>query len=374
MLGPGKSFGLRHSSGVVDCDLLVVGGGIHGLAAAASAARAGAATMLLDPRPRINNHNASNDESKMLRLAYGWDYDYTRLTIRASDGWRALEQETGRRIFHPHPLLLLSSPGGFADASYDALSLLSKPVARLTAAEVASRFPPFHGWDGAVLDGSAGWLSPSEALAAFEELGSKHGLDVERGRSVVRLEERRSGVRAALDDGGAVEARGAVVAAGFETPRLVQLPMRISVSRQVEFFFAPLPGMAAERFPLFAAFEEGYYGLPPINGAIKVADHRKGPEVSDFDDRPPPTKEELANLQAWLTRRIPALAEASILRHRVCLYDNTPDDRFFLGLAPGHKKVAVAAGFSGHGFKYAPAIGEDLAALALSAAGIRSGC
>jgi glycine/D-amino acid oxidase-like deaminating enzyme len=131
------------------------------------------------------------------------------------------------------------------------------------------------------------------------------------------------------------------------------------VTRQPELFFdAPLDFPVT---PVFAAFEEGFYGFPVKERVVKVADHNKGPLVTRFDVRPPVTSDELRKARSWLRRRMPALADRPLARHRICLYDNTADDHFLLARADG---VVVAAGFSGHAFKFAPALGEQLADMA----------
>jgi sarcosine oxidase len=221
---------------------------------------------------------------------------------------------------------------------------------------VKGPFPPFEGVDEVVIDPHGGWLDARACLQALEARALAAGAEVRRG---VAATATRAGV-VALDDGSRIDARAVVVAAGFHAPRLVPaLRARIKVTRQVELFFdAPLDYPSS---PPFAAFEEGFYGFPDTGGAVKIADHRKGPTVTDFERRPPATEKEIAVARAWLARRIPALASRPVIRQRVCLYDNTSDDHFILARADG---VVVAAGFSGHGFKFGPVLGEELAKMA----------
>lgn len=245
-------------------------------------------------------------------------------------------------------------------------------------------FPPFVDVDEFVIDPKGGWLDARACLEALEARVIAAGAHVKRGLAATAA---RAG-DVALDDGSRLEARAVVVAAGFHAPQLVPgLRPRIRVTRQVELFFdAPLdyPGS-----PPFAAFEEGFYGSPNVGGAVKIADHRKGPTVTDFEHRPPATVQEIGTARAWLTKRIPALASRPVVRQRVCLYDNTVDDDFLLArvdAAPrrtllawsprrrrdraahedntSSRGVVVGAGLSGHGFKFAPALGEELACMA----------
>ena len=339
-------------------DVAIVGGGIMGLAAAWAIAKRGAAVTLVDPRPLLNDHNASNDVSKIFRLAYGADKEMTLLAKRALPLWRDLERESGASILHPTGLALFGAANGFADQSARTLLEMGEPV-EVHERDVKEKFPAFSGVARVVVDKQGGWLDPTAALGAFELRAVAKGAKMRRGVGATRVEPGR----VVLSSGEELRARKVIVAAGFHAPRLVPaLRTRIRVTRQVELFFRAPEGAPA--VPLFAALEEGFYGFPPREGLVKVADHRKGPAVMNVEQRPPATREEEATARAWLAKRIPTLAGAPLVSSRVCLYDNTPDDRFVLG---EHAGLVLAAGFSGHGFKFAPAVGEILADLALRA-------
>lgn len=333
-------------------DLVVVGGGIMGLSTAWAAAKRGAKVALIDARPLINDHNASNDESKVFRFAYGAQRRYVVLAKKAFAGWRALEDESGRQLLHQTGLLMFGPQGGFHQQSARTLLEMGERVQMLKGP-----IPGFAGIDEAVVDPHGGWLDARACLRALEERAVAHGAEVRRG---VAAKSARAG-EVTLEDGGVLKARAVVVATGFHAPRLVPgLRGRIRVTRQPELFFDP-PGDFPETMT-FAAFEEGFYGFPRMQGAVKVADHTKGPAVVDFEHRPPVTKKEVDVARAWLRKRMPELADRPLARSRICLYDNSADDDIILGKADG---VTIGAGFSGHGFKFGPAIGEELARLAL---------
>ncbi|HUR68913.1 MAG TPA: FAD-dependent oxidoreductase [Candidatus Thermoplasmatota archaeon] len=333
-------------------DLAIVGGGLMGLSTAWAAAKRGARVTLVDPRPTINEHSASNDESKVFRIAYGRQRNYVQLAKKALVGWRALEEDSGRAILHQTGLLMFGPPGGFHQQSARTLLEMGERVQIMKGP-----FPGFHGIEEAVLDPLGGWLDPRAALRALEERALAHGAHIRRdvGAKAVRA----GGVT--LDDGSVLSARAVVVTAGFHAPRILPwLRGKIRVTRQPELFF-DVPSDFPET-ATFAAFEEGFYGFPRRDGAVKVADHHKGPLVTDFEHRPPASAKEVATARAWLAKRMPELAQRPLARQRVCLYDNTSNDDFLLQKVDG---VTLGAGFSGHGFKFGPAIGEHLADLAL---------
>ena len=325
-----------------------------GLSTAWAAAKRGKKVAVVDPRPTINEHNASNDESKVFRYAYGQQRQYTRLAKRAHALWRELEDSSGRTLLHQTGLLMFGPRGGFHEQSARTLLEMGERVQMMKGP-----IPGFEGIVEGVVDPMGGWLDARAVLRALEERAEAHGATIRRGPGAAAKSVRADAVT--LEDGTTLAARAVVVTAGFHAPRLLPgLRGRIRVTRQPELFFD-----APADFPdtmTFAAFEEGFYGFPRQGGAVKVADHTKGPGVADLEHRPPVTNKEVEAARAWLRRRMPALAGRPLARSRVCLYDNTSDDHFVLGKADG---VVVGAGFSGHGFKFGPAIGEELATLAL---------
>lgn len=330
----------------------MVGGGVMGLSTAWVAAKRGARVTLVDPRPLINEHNASNDESKVFRLAYGAQRRYVMLAKRALAGWRELEDESGRVLLHQTGLLMFGPPGGFHQQSARTLLEMGERIQTMKG-PIAG----FAGIDEAIVDPNGGWLDARACLRALEERAVAHGATIRRDTAA---RSARAG-EVALETGETLAARAIVVAAGFGAPRIVPgLRGRIRVTRQPELFF-DAPGDFPETMT-FAAFEEGFYGFPRAQGAVKVADHNKGPSVTQFEHRPPASAKEVATARAWLRKRMPELAERPLARSRICLYDNTANDDFILGSADG---VTIGAGFSGHGFKFGPAIGEELAKLAL---------
>ncbi|MHB8606310.1 MAG: FAD-dependent oxidoreductase, partial [Thermoplasmatota archaeon] len=195
----------------------------------------------------------------------------------------------------------------------------------------------------------------------------RRGGVVRHGARVARLADAGSHVACYLSSGASVRARSVVVAAGFHTPALFpDFAPRLAVTRQVELFFDAPRDL---ELPVFAAFEDGFYGFPrDAAGTVKVADHSKGPVVSDFERRPAATRAEIRDARGFFERRIPTLARAPLVGSRVCLYDNSPDDRFIIERPRGSRRATIACGFSGHGFKFGPATGARLASLALGVA------
>lgn len=319
-------------------DLLVVGGGINGLSTAWAAAKRGERVALADPLPLLNEHNASNDESKIFRLAYGRDEELTRFAQRALALWRELEAVSGRTILHQNGLLMF--PGAFARDSLETMRALGLPVE-----EVEKDPRELRGVAGGAFDPQAGWLDPTQALEALDEACRALGVRMLRGTRIDRVDRSL--------------AKRVVLATGFHAPELVpDLMSRIVVTRQPELFFQAPPDYRAHA--TFAALDAGYYGFSARGGTVKVADHRRGPIVRDFAERSPPSQDELDDAREFLALHVPRIADAPLVRWRVCLYDNAPDDRF---IVEKRDDFVVATGMSGHSFKFGPAMGEKLATL-----------
>lgn len=357
----------------MDARVAIVGGGVMGLSAAWALGLRSVPSVVLDPLPRRTERNASNDESKVFRLAYGPREDYTRLAASALDGWHALEREARRQLLWQHGLLMLArDKASFADATRAVFARLGVDVPLVEGAELEQRWPAFRGggFSHAVLDPGGGLLDPPAVLEALESEAIAHGARVHRERRVLALEPEPGKLTCVLEQ-GRVRAERVIVAAGYRAPLLLpELAGVLRCTRQPEFAFAPPePGdYEPPRLPVFAAFEDGFYGFPMHRGAVKLADHRKGPEGPWEPSREPPTRAEEEQCRAWLRRAMPGLAGSPLARARLCHYDNTPDDDFLLGPHPLRERCILALGFSGHGFKFAPAVGEALAAWALGEA------
>src|SRR5207302_11252761 len=105
----------------------------------------------------------------------------------------------------------------------------------------------------------------------------------------------------------------------------------------------------------------GYYGFPLLNGVVKVARHGPGRSMHPESPSRAVTGEETDELRAFLSSALPRLADAPIVHTRICLYCDSPDGHFWIARGPERSRVVVAAGDSGHAFKFAPALGPIIA-------------
>jgi sarcosine oxidase len=248
------------------------------------------------------------------------------------------------------------------------------PFESLSAEELHRRVPGFRPTVDmvGVLEPRAGFLVPEAALEAHLALARRYGADLRVDEPVVEW--------AASEGGGAVTVttpRGRyaadrlVLSVGAWTRELVpELDLPLTVERNVVYWFRPARAtalFAPDRFPVFICeYAPGrvWYGIPDVGDGVKVALHHEGETADPDAPRREVAPDEVAHVRALLRVFMPE-ADGPLAASTVCLYTNTPDERFVLDAHPEHPAVIVASACSGHGFKFASAIGEILADLAL---------
>jgi len=231
----------------------------------------------------------------------------------------------------------------------------------LTAAEVHRRFPALRPPPdvGAIWEPAAGTVRPESAVLAHLRRAATAGAELRHDEAVTGWAATADGVRVTTTR-GAVDAGALVLAPGRWSPDLVRLDLPLAVERRVQHWFAPpaaddfLPG----RLPVWIwdrADGTSLYGVPTQNGSdVKAAVH--------FSRVKPPAEWSVDEVAATLAELLPTLGRQAV-RSADCWYTLTPDEDFVVGTHPGAPRVVLACGFSGHGFKFTPVLGEVLADL-----------
>ncbi|MBI5513716.1 MAG: FAD-dependent oxidoreductase [Deltaproteobacteria bacterium] len=355
--------------------VLVAGAGVAGVTAARALRARGHAVTLLDPGPLPHPLAASTDVSKAVRLEYGADGAYTALGERALEGWRRFNADEGERFFHETGVLFLRRgpmvPGGFEHDSHTTLVARGHRPERLDHAGLGARFPAWGG--GGYTDGFfhalGGWVESGRALARWIARASREGVALREGASLARVEDGDgASVTVALRDGQRLTGDSLVLALGAWTPwYLTALAPALRSTGHPVFHLRPREPerFTGERFPVFGAAiaETGWYGFPlhPTAGVVKIARHGVGRAMHPEDPARAVTDEERAALGEFLAGSLPWLADAAVVSTRVCLYCDTHDGHFWIDRDPSRPRVVVAAGDSGHGYKFAPVLGDWIA-------------
>lgn len=353
-------------------DAIVLGLGGMGSAAAAELSRRGVRVLGLEQFGFAHGRGSSHGRTRIIRTAYYEHPAYVPLVRRAFTRWAELERRTGKRLLTPCPCLCVGEPGGELVVGVQRAATEHRlPVETLSANEIERRFPAFRvpePWVG-VLEQSAGFLAVEAGVQAHIADAIAAGADLRANEPAVEWRAVGDGVEVRTATGTYSAARLVVTAGAWATELLADIGVSLSVMRQVQWWFGGGEGFGACRFPVFLLDTPGgaYYGLPAVGElGLKCARHYGAAELPSPDAvnwAVEPGEE--ADVRAFLARHIPP-ADRPPVHAEVCMYTLTPDRHFVIDRHPRFPQVAVACGFSGHGFKFAPTVGEILADLTLT--------
>jgi glycine/D-amino acid oxidase-like deaminating enzyme len=352
----------------------VVGAGINGVTAAIELKKRGHEVILIDPGPLPHPLAASTDISKAVRAAYGADEDYTELAERSIKLWRKWNEEFGIELYHETGVMFVRrremKPGDFEYETFKTLQQRGHKVERMNSTQLWKRFPAWNPelFRDGVLEFDAGYAESGRVVAALVERARFAGVELRQSSKFSHLEEGYGCTKGIiLDNGERIVGERVVMAVGAWTPYLLPFTKTFfRASGQPVFHLKPQrPDLfAPERFPVFGAdiTTTGYYGFPlNRDGIVKIANHGPGREMSPESAQRAVTSEEEENLRKFLSWAFPTLAEAPIVYARVCMYCDTHDGHFWIAPDPEREGLVIAAGDCGHGFKFAPVLGEIIA-------------
>ena len=354
--------------------VIVVGAGINGVTAAIELKKRGHHAILIDPGPLPHPLAASTDISKAVRAAYGADEDYIELAERSIKLWRKWNEEFGIELYHETGVMFVRrreiKPGDFEYESFKTLQQRGHKVERMNSAQVWRRFPVWNPelFRDGVLEFEAGYAESGRAVATLIQRAESIGVELRRSSRFAQLDERDHRIEGIiLDNGERIAADRIVMAVGAWSPYLLPFTKKFFRARGQPVFHLkpPRPDLfASERFPVFGAdiTTTGYYGFPlNRDGLVKIANHGPGREMSPESPQRAATSEDEENLRKFLSWALPELAEAPIVYTRVCMYCDTHDGNFWIAPDPEREGLVIAAGDCGHGFKFAPVLGEIIA-------------
>lgn len=354
--------------------IAVIGAGVAGAAAALALARSGARVTLFDQYATGHDRGSSHGATRLFRTAYFEHPDYVPILQRALAGWKALNAETGERVFIQSGVIEAGPADGFLMPGLDAaIARHSLPVDRLTRAALKKDHPALSIPDAfeAIFERDAGFILADKALAAMLRLAEAAGATLRARTRIARWSPAKDGVAVETPTGAEIFDR-LIIAAGSWADALIGLEAaHVALVEKTLFWRKP----ETNAFTLEAGFapfgvetEDGafFYGFPAIDrDGVKVAEHTRRETIRDHGARtaqPAPGEEDA--IDAFLGRFCPALAGRRGKFQR-CLYEMSADGNFLIDRHPDCDRVIFAAGLSGHGFKFAPALGEALRHMAL---------
>lgn len=354
-------------------EAIVLGVGGVGSAALYHLARRGVRALGIEQFELAHDRGSSHGQSRLIRQSYFEHPDYVPLVQRAFDGWHELETAVGERLYHPVGLIEIGSPEGEVIQGVRASAAEHDlPIENLSAQEAMQRFGGLHVPEGleAVYEARAGYLMVERCVMAHAMAAQRLGAELHTGETVRRWRPDGAGVVVETDRGDYAAAKLIVTAGPWAGPLLGELGIRLEVRRKSLFWFRTR-GQECRGDRGFPGFyfdlgEKHFYGVPQIDElGVKVAEHSGGRVVEDpaAVDREVDPAEEL-RVAEFLRRYLPA-ATTERTAHAACMYTMSPDGHFILDAHPQYPQVALAAGLSGHGFKFSGVLGEELARLAI---------
>ncbi len=358
-------------------DVIVIGLGGMGSAAAYHLAARGQRVLGLERFTPAHDKGSSHGGSRIIRQSYFEDPAYVPLLLRAYELWNTLAIDSGRDVYRLTGGLFLGPPDCLTVAgSLRASQEWNLPHQVLDAGEISARFPNFtpRPDDIAVYEAKAGFARPEVTVSAHLALAEKCGATLQFGEEVLEWAEAPGGVVVRTAE-ATYTAGQLVICPGAWAPQLLaEFGVPITIERQVLYWLDPVGGTTSfADHPIFIAEDDStmqVYGFPAIDGArggVKVAFFRKGIECTpDTIDRTV-YPHEVGEMRDRVSQLLPAL-DGPCLHSSTCMYSNTPDQHFVIARHPDCAHVTVACGFSGHGFKFVPVVGEILADLAIDGA------
>lgn len=361
-------------------DVIVVGLGAMGSSAAYHLAQGGKRVLGLEQFTPVHDKGSSHGASRIIRQAYYENPAYVPLLMRAYELWEELELLANTRLLNITGGLMIGAPTSevFTGSLRSAKEHNLKHEV-LDSWEIQRRFPPFtpRPDEMALYEFKAGFLRPEECVRQHLREAARNGAELHFEEPIESWTADANGPVRVKTANRTYEAERLVICSGAWAPQLLaDLGMPLVVTRQVMFWFDPLGGIdpfLPERFPIYvwqANEPRPFYGFPATDGrdgGVKVAIHGS-------DDACTPDKidrevgeGDLQGMRRYLSSRIPHL-NGKVVTAKTCMYTMTPDQNFVIAVHPRHAAVTIAAGFSGHGFKFSSVVGEILADIATKGA------
>jgi monomeric sarcosine oxidase len=352
-------------------DALVLGTGGVGSAALYHLARRGLRVLGLDRFPPPHDRGSSHGQTRIIRQAYFEHPDYVPLLKRSYELWEELGRQSRRPLVHLPGLLQMGpADGSIIRGVRESARRYDLLIDELTAHQIEQRWPVFTAPPKlvGVFERQAGYLMVEACVDAHVQAANRAGAELKSGVSVHGWSSDSRGIQVNTDHGTFAAERLVITAGAWAPSVLSELGLKLTVLRKPLYWYAcDEPGFeSASGLPAFLYdLPEGvFYGFPKIDtDGVKLGQHSGGDPVSD----PLKLNREIdsadrSRVEAFAAQCLRGLSR-QLTRHCVCMYTMTPDEHFVVDLHPVDKRIAIAAGLSGHGFKLTPVIGEALADL-----------
>ncbi|MFJ5764366.1 N-methyl-L-tryptophan oxidase [Lysinibacillus sp. NPDC093210] len=352
-------------------DVVIVGAGSMGMAAGYYLAKAGKNVLMLDAFNPPHEEGSHHGDTRIIRFAYGEGASYVPFVKRAGQLWRELEAETNDSLFLQTGVMNVGETNHtFLQNVRESANLYNLPLEQYTAAEAMEKWPGLTLPEEMVVcfEPTAGVLRVEACIHAYKKLALAQGALLHTHEKVHTIQAQE--IIQIHTEKGVYETKQLIVTAGAWASELLQtmdLSLPITPTRKTFAWFEADDCLYRDAiFPAYC-FEfanSSYYGFPSIDGAgLKLGRHDGGEAINPNEPLRPFDEQDGAELQHFINRFMPQHGVLSF--GKTCKYSVTPDEHFIIDFLPNHQNIVIAAGFSGHGFKFSSAVGEVLSDLIL---------
>lgn len=352
-------------------DALVIGAGAMGSAAVHHLAARGSRVIAVDAFDPPHTLGSTHGRTRIIREAYYEHPSYVPLVRRAYENWDALERDGNVSLFTRTGALMMGAPDSeLIQGTLASVAQHSIPVDQLDASAIRSRYPSFSPERGmiGILERNAGILDPERCVATHLRRAVAQGAELRTNTRVSSLAAHGDGVIAVTTNGD-IRARRVVICAGPWVQQLLStfnVKISLEIERQTMHWFdrgGPGPGDIPV---VMIEHDDGrlFYAIPNVGDGVKAAIHHDGAIVSTETVVRAVGDSDTAPVLA-LAERFMAAIGPSIRESAVCLYTDTPTRDFVIDWIPSFPWALIVSACSGHGFKFASAIGEAVADMVL---------
>lgn len=344
-----------------------------GSATAYHLAKSGADVLVLEQFQRGHTFGSSHGETRIIRFFYDKPF-YTELMKTAYAEWRDLESVSRKSLLFITGSVGIGTKGNpYGRAARQSLDAAGVESEWWNTTQLAERFPQFRltGDMEILWQKDTGFLRAAECVSTHLQLAEQHGATVQEETPVINIDW-QADVLTVRSENDAFHGRKVIVTAGaWAGTLLAELNLPLTVTKQQVCYYQPSDSkrFQPDRFPVFTeATPDGefIYGIPAFGsfntgGGLKIARHGRGQVISPDTPERTPDAEYIAHIDAYVRERLPELGKTT--HAGVCLYTETPDEDFIIDVHPHCSDVLIAAGFSGHGFKFCALVGRIMSEL-----------
>lgn len=353
-------------------DAIIIGAGGMGSAVTYHLARSGADILSLEQFQRGHTLGSSHGENRIIRFFYDKHF-YTELMKTAYAEWRNLESTSGKKLLYITGSVNIGEKDDqYVQSIRASLDMANVEYQEWGKSQLKERFPQFNVSDDMDIlwQQDTGFLHANECVATHLELAEQFGAVIQENNEVTHIDWQVDTPTVHTKD-HKFKAKKVIMTAGAWTSSLLkELNLPLTVTKQQVCYYKPTDSQSFEpdRFPVFTEVTcegEFMYGMPFFGEkGVKVARHGMGKTIPPDSSNRTPEPDYIQHMDDYLSERIPDLGKTS--QADVCLYTETPDEDFIIDTHPQCPNILIAAGFSGHGFKFCSLIGRIMSELALN--------